>query len=130
MPKFKKEVHELSTHFEKWLYVLRNLNKLDRIPEELKESIFEQLFERAEIAKFSREEAKEYEDSLKTYRDIKNSIDTARDEGIEIGIEKGIEKGMEKGKIETAKLMLSEDEPIEKIIKFTGLTKEQIEKLK
>jgi predicted transposase/invertase (TIGR01784 family) len=122
MPKFKKEVHELSTHFEKWLYVLRNLNKLDRIPEELKESIFEQLFERAEIAKFSREEAKEYEDSLKTYRDIKNSIDTARDEGKM--------EGKIEGKIETAKLMLSEDEPIEKIIKFTGLTKEQIEKLK
>ncbi len=47
---------------------------------EFKETVFEQLFERAEIAKFSPEEAKEYEDSLKNYRDIKNSIDTAREE--------------------------------------------------
>ena len=35
----------------------------------------------AEIAKFTPVELKEYEDSLKAYRDIKNSIDTARREG-------------------------------------------------
>jgi predicted transposase/invertase (TIGR01784 family) len=121
MPKFKKEAHELKTHFDKWLFVLRNLNKLDRIPEELKESIFEHLFERAEIAKFSPEEVKEYEDSLKTYRDIKNSIDTARAEGMEIGIEQG--------KIDVAKTMLSAKESIEKIMEFTGLTKEEIVKI-
>ena len=114
MPKFKKKVHELKTHFEKWLFVLRNLNKLDRIPEELKESIFEQLFERAEIAKFSPEEVQEYEDSLKTYRDIKNSIDTARDEErIEI-TKKSLEMGLD----------------VDTISQITGLTKEQIDKIK
>ena len=35
----------------------------------------------AEIATFTPEELREYEDSLKAYRDIKNSIDTARREG-------------------------------------------------
>ena len=35
----------------------------------------------AEIATFTSEELREYEDSLKAYRDIKNSIDTARKEG-------------------------------------------------
>ena len=34
--------------------------------------------EEAEIATFTPEELREYEDSLKAYRDIKNSIDTAR----------------------------------------------------
>ena len=37
--------------------------------------------EEAEIATFTPEELREYEDSLKTYRDLKNSIDTARKEG-------------------------------------------------
>ena len=37
--------------------------------------------EEAEIAKFTPVELKEHEDSLKAYRDIKNSIDTARREG-------------------------------------------------
>ncbi len=69
MPKFNKTDKELKTGFDKWLYVLKNLHKLDKIPDNLRESIFEKLFETAEIAKFSKEEAQAYEDSLKYYRD-------------------------------------------------------------
>jgi predicted transposase/invertase (TIGR01784 family) len=81
MPKFQKSLKNLETRFDKWMYIIRNLHKLDRFPEELKEGIFEKLFEVAEIAKFTPEEVKAYEDSLKTYRDLKNSLDTAREEG-------------------------------------------------
>ena len=35
----------------------------------------------AEIAKFTPVELKEYEDSLKTYRNLKNSLDTAEEKG-------------------------------------------------
>ncbi|GAB1355364.1 hypothetical protein MASR1M12_41080 [Erysipelotrichia bacterium] len=69
------------TRFDKWLYVLKNLERLHDIPEKLKERIFRKLFAAAEIAKFTPEEAIAYEDSLKVYRDLKNSIDTAREEG-------------------------------------------------
>ncbi len=44
--------------------IIKNLHKLERIPEKLQESIFLQLFETAEIAKFSREEYQDYENSL------------------------------------------------------------------
>jgi len=114
MPKFNKTVDELETRFEKWLYVLRNLNKLERIPDKLREQIFNKLFETAEIAKFTQDQVRSYEDSLKYYRDLKNSLDTARVEG----------------KIEVALEMLKANVSIEKIIQFTGLSKEQIEKLK
>ena len=55
------------------------------------------------------------------------------EKGIEQGIKKGIEQGLEKG-IEQEKRMLAqklkEDSvDIEKIIKYTGLTKEEIEEL-
>ena len=104
MPKFDKPIEKLRTRFEKWVYLLKNLTHFDHVPEQLRESLFEKLFETAEIAKFSPEQLTSYEDSLKVYRDIKNSIDTAREEGreegIEIGVEKGIEIGLEKGKIE------------------------------
>ena len=40
MPKFNKTENELLTKFDKWLFVLKNLNKLERIPVELKENIF------------------------------------------------------------------------------------------
>jgi predicted transposase/invertase (TIGR01784 family) len=121
MPKFNKSVDELNTRFEKWLFVLRNLNRLDKVPDKLKEQIFEKLFETAEIAKFTPDQARSYEDSLKYYRDLKNSLDTARDEGLMEGIEKGIEK--------VAKNALIMGKSISEVIELTGLTKEQIEKL-
>ena len=126
MPKFNKEVEELQTRFDKWLFVLKNLHKLDRIPEKLRESIFIKLFETAEIAKFSREEYQHYEDSLKSYRDLKNSLDTSREEGkIEGRIEGRIE-GEKNKQIEIAKNMLLDNESIEKIIKYTGLSEDEI----
>ena len=80
MPKFNKTIEQLETKFDKWLYVLKNLHKLERLPERLREKIFERVFEVAEIAKFTREEYVSYEDSLKYYRDLKNSLDTAKSE--------------------------------------------------
>jgi len=97
MPKFNKTINELETRFDKWLYIIRNLNKLDRIPEQLKENIFEKVFELAEIAKLSNEEVRTYEDSLKTYRDLKNSINTAREEGELIGKIEGKNEGIVEG---------------------------------
>mgnify|MGYP001461110925 CR=1 FL=1 len=126
MPKFNKTVEELETRFEKWLFVLKNLNKLDRIPEKLRENIFLQLFETAEISKFSQQEYQDYEDSLKYYRDLKNSLDTKFEEG---KIEGKIE-GMIEGKIEVAKNLLQNGVDIEIIIKSTGLTENEINELK
>lgn len=118
MPKFNKSVDELETRFDKWLYVIKNLNKLDRIPDKLRERIFDKLFETAEIAKFSPEQIRSYEDSLKYYRDLKNSLDTAKEEG-------KIE-----GKIEVAKGLLIIGVNIDVISKSTGLTVDEIEKLR
>ncbi|MCI5163910.1 MAG: Rpn family recombination-promoting nuclease/putative transposase, partial [Candidatus Electrothrix sp. AX5] len=81
MPKFTKKLDELETRFDNWLYVIRNLNRLDRIPDKLREKVFEQLFEAAEIARFTPDQVLSYENSLKYYRDLKNSLDTAFDEG-------------------------------------------------
>ena len=61
---------------------------------------FDRLFEEAEIAKFTPQEMREYETSKMAYRDIKNSVDTAKREGIAEGMEIGMKEGMEKGKQE------------------------------
>ena len=50
--------------------------------------------------------------------------------GIEAGIEEGRKEGIKQGKIEDAKMMLQLDIPVEKIIKITGLTQEEIEQIK
>ncbi|OWY25650.1 hypothetical protein C7N43_20550 [Sphingobacteriales bacterium UPWRP_1] len=81
MPHFIKTEEELETAYDKWLYVLKHLPSLTERPKKLQERIFQRLFEAAEIAKFSTEEKELYEESLKSYRDLKNVIDTAFNEG-------------------------------------------------
>lgn len=120
MPKFNKTIEQLETRFDKWLYVIKNLSKLDRVPEKLHEKIFDKLFETAEIAKFTTEQVRSYEDSLKYYRDLKNSLDTAFDEGKEEGIEQG---GIRK-QFEIAENLLKNNVSIDLIISSTGLTEE------
>ena len=114
MPKFAKTLDELENRFDKWLYVLRNLNKLDRIPDKLREKIFDQLFETAEIAKFNTEQLHNYEDSLKYYRDLKNSLDTAREEGREEGEALFVLRLHEKGKA------------VSEIVELTGFSAERV----
>lgn len=85
----------------------------------------------AEIASFTHTELKEYEDSLKAYRDIKNSLDTAKDEGRAEGMAKGMAEGMAKGRVETLNKMVSEMKReglgYDLIEKLTGLTQKDID---
>ena len=57
-----------------------------------KDSVFIHAFETAAIANYTAEERMVYEESLKTYRDLKGVIDTAFDEGKEEGLIEGILK--------------------------------------
>ena len=100
MPKFRKSEAELSSHFDKWLYFLKNLEDFEEIPASLREEIFEQAFSVAEIAKFNPAQLEAYEQSLKYYRDLKNVIDTAAMEARALGREEGITEGLTKGRIE------------------------------
>ena len=122
MPKFNKTVDELVTRFDKWLYIIKNLNKLDRIPDKLREQIFDKLFITAEIARFTPAQVLFYEDSLKYYRDLKNSLDTARGEG-------KIEGKLE-GKIEIARKALKQGLSINNIVELTGLSVDEIKGIK
>ncbi len=118
MPKFHKTEKELETRFDKWMFVLKNLPKLDRIPVKLKESIFLKLFETAEISKLKPDEYKQYEASVNAYRDIFNIKNTY------------LEKGKIEGKIEVAKNLLISGVDIKIIMKSTGLSEKEINKLK
>lgn len=133
MPKFNKTEDELTNMFEKWLFVLRNLSRLMERPKALQERIFTKLFEAAEIAKFTKLEYDNYEESLKAYRDWKNTIDTEKkiswEEGHEKGREEGFEEGQEKKTIEMARNLKVKGIPINIIVECSGLTEEQINAL-
>lgn len=126
MPKFDKTEEELETAFDKWLYVLKHLPQFQERPQKLQEKIFEKLFESAQIAKFNREELEQYEQSLKVYRDWQNVMDTA----IDTAFDKGFGEGEKKKAGELALKALQEDLSIAVISKLTGLSEEEILKLK
>jgi predicted transposase/invertase (TIGR01784 family) len=125
MPNFSKAEGDLQNNFDKWMYVLQHLPDLQNRPQALQDRVFQKLFEAAEIAKFTPDEMNKYEESLKYYRDLKNVLDTSFDEGKE----EGKAEGKAELKIEIARQMKSEGEPVEKIVRFTGLPADEIERL-
>jgi predicted transposase/invertase (TIGR01784 family) len=126
MPKFNKSIHELETHYDKWLFLLKNISRLDRMPDKFKETIFTKFFEVAEIANYNREEKMAYQDSLKYYRDFKNVIDTAVEEAVDIAVEEALEKR----NIEVVKNFILAGVSDEIIMLGTNLSLEQIKALR
>ena len=141
MPKFAKEEQQISTHLEKWMYVLKNLVKLDAMPQKVKERVFEKLFVSAEIANYTKQEREAYHQSQKYAWDWKNVLDTTLQEGMEKGMEKGmkegmkkgmkkgIEKGIEKRNKEIALEMKKSGMDTTTISRITGLSEEEIKQL-
>jgi predicted transposase/invertase (TIGR01784 family) len=121
MPNFKAIEADLKTRLDKWLYFIKHLEDFQTIPTIFKDEVFTQAFEKAEIAKFNQEELEKYEMNLKIYRDYKNTVDTAFDEG-------KLEGRLE-GKLEIAKALKNNGISIELIIKTTGLSKVEIDLL-
>lgn len=118
--RFDKTDEELTSLSDKWMFVLKNLSRLNNRPSSLREKIFSRLFDAAAITRFTPIELREYEDSLKAYRDIKNSLDTAE--------AKGREEGINIANLAIAKRMLSDGMDMELVLKYTGLTEKQIKK--
>lgn len=78
-------------------------------------------------------EFSEYKRSLKAYRDLKNSLDTAkedgREEGIVIGREQGRAEGRAEAVVEMARTMKADGLTLQIIFNYTGLSVEEIERL-
>ena len=125
MPKFSKGPGELESHFDKWLYALKNMPSLDEVPDSLQEEVFLQLFRTAEIAQFSEKEYQAYLDSLKVLRDNANTLDYA--------VEKALEEGREEGRIQekrgSALKMIEEEIPLDTVSRITGLSAEELQRL-
>ena len=141
MPKFTKTEEELETMADKWMFAVSNLSRLLDRPKALQDRVFKKFFEQAEIARYTPEERRDYEESVKIYRDYINTVDTAHHRGFESGFEKGFEEGRVEGRakgraegraegiLNVARKMKEMDISFDAITKATGLTKEEIERL-
>ena len=117
MPRFTKTESELVTHQDKWFYFLKNLTSFEDIPAILREPVFERAFTTAEVAKMSRQDHQRYEADRMVYWTNNAAFHTA------------ITEGEEKVKIEIARNMKKEGFDVSMIVKMTGLSPEEIERL-
>lgn len=137
LPWFTKEPDECETDFERWLYLLKHMDTLERMPFKARKAVFDKLLEVADVANLSKDERVLYDEALKRYRDYKNTIDYAEEKGIEKGIKigeaKGLAKGLAKGKAQEqrqiAANLKTQGVDIKTIAQCTGLSVEEISQL-
>ena len=118
---FDKGETELITNLDKWVYLLKNMHLLAKLPEFLNEGIFQKVFNVTEMSKLTKEERMRYEMDLRA----KSSYDG----GIAYSIEKAVEKAENKKAIGIAIKLKTTNLPFSQISEATGLPIEEIEKL-
>ena len=117
MPRFTKEANECINDYERWLYLIKNMHMLKRMPFNAQRAVWDKLLEEA----------------LKNYRDYHAGINFAKKEGMlegeQRGLIKGEKRGAQKKQLEIARNLKKDSMPIELIHKYTGLSAEEIQKL-
>lgn len=121
IPCFVKEADECDSHFERWIYILKNMEILDRMPWAAQNAVFQRLAEVAEVSKLSKEDRLKYDHALKRYRDTLNTM-----AGAEM---KGRAEGEAKANHDNACRMKAKGFSVEDIVEITGLSAEEIAEL-
>ena len=149
LPLFEKKVDECDTDFDKWIYVLKHMEALSRMPFTAQKEIFKQLEEYADSHRLTKKEWEAYENSLWIARDNMACMAAAeiaakekgmaegraegravgREEGRAVGREEGRAVGMAEEKIATAKRLLAMGLNTSQVAQGAGLSMEEVEKL-
>ena len=145
LPRFNKMLENLSDESDKWTYLFNNLSKMNEIPE-FDENSFQDLITTAKIANFTVEEIHRYTEEQKMSYDYQNclnyAVETAVEAAVKTATEKALSEGEEKGKAEglaegknaarceMARNLLKEGLSMDLICRTTGLSEEEVLKLK
>src|SRR5690606_15637088 len=97
LPNFNLAENQITTSLEQWLYLLRNMRNLEKIPVNLCETIFQKLFQIAETANLKKEDYMSYAKELLIKWDTNAVLSTAKEQGLEQGLKEGLEQGLEQG---------------------------------
>ena len=81
LPLFKKEANECENQVERWIYLLKNMETLSRLPWAAQSAVFKKLESIADVGAMSRAERLKYDEALKKYRDTISVLEGARMEG-------------------------------------------------
>lgn len=92
LPNCRKAMTPEASVLDNFCYALHNLRFLPNRPLELRQEIFELLFESADIAKFTPDEKIKYDKDMTTDRDRRNQLKKAAEDGLREGREEGREE--------------------------------------
>ena len=95
------------SEIERLMYLIKNMDKLDKNSEIYKSREYQDMFDAAETDNMVNEELVAYSESLQRMRDYQSGLDYARKESFEDGVSKGIEEGRKEGIAEGIRFMLS-----------------------
>ena len=141
LPLFEKGVDECENDFDRWIYVLKNMETIKRLPWAAQNSVFQKLAEIADVSSLTKEERLYYDVALRKYRDTLCVLESAELRGEKRGEERGLAKGLAKGRaegraeglaegrIEAARNMKAKGLAIDLIAACSGLSPEEIERL-
>ena len=122
MPCFTKEASECENQFERWIYILKNMEILERMPWAAQNAVFQRLADVAEVSKLSKEDRIKYDHALKRYRDTLNAITGAEQKGRAEGRAEGVRVKA----LETARRMKDKGFSVEDIAEITDLSTGEI----
>ncbi len=126
LPKFKKDLAELQTATDKWLYFMRYASELDDVPQTMKsEPAIEQAFQVANRANLSQAELDALEQREFFVRDMHRLVEVAEQKAKKAGLEEGRKEGIEA--VARRLLDILDDEMISQ---KTGLTLDEVRKLR
>ena len=133
LPLFQKEADECENEFERWIFVLKNMDTLTRLPWAAKSAVFQRLEQIADVASLSKHDRMKYDEGLRKYRDTLSVLEGARQDGLaegrDIGLAEGRAEGAEQEKTDTVRRLLSIGASIDIIAAATGLEADTIRKL-
>ena len=129
LPFFDKSEEECETGFEKWIYVLKYMEVLERLPFTAQKKIFDHLAKLPDVRFLSSEEREKYDESIKAADDYYGVLMSYYMNGIDEGVAKGEARGSHHKSLEIAKKMMAKGMDENTIMEITGLTQEEIRKL-
>ena len=124
-----KEAVECENQVERWIYLLKNMETLNRLPWAAQSAVFKKLESIADVGAMTRAERLQYDEALKKYRDTISVFEGVRLEGRKEGNEEGRVEGEKRKAIAIARNLKSMGMSISDISKATGLSEEEIDSI-
>ena len=133
LPLFTKEADECENQVERWIYLLKNMETLNRLPWAAQSAVFKKLESIADVGGMTRAERLQYDEALKKYRDTISVFEGVRMEGRMEGRKEGRMEGNAEGreneKKATIRRLLASGASVDIIAIATGMSEADVRHL-